>query len=214
MKQIIDIETWERRDNFNFFHTFLNPSVSITSEVACGGAKARAKAAGESFFLHYLYAILRAVNEIKEFRYRIDSQDRVLLYDRIDVMTPIKVHENGKFLSLQVPYDTDFETFYRQAWEMIQGLSADGDPYANEKNRTEEAEFNLVNISAIPDLYFTAAVTAQQNRNGNDYPLMTVGKAVVREGQLVMPISISVHHGFVDGHHIALFFKTVEELLK
>lgn len=208
------METWERRDNFNFFRTFSNPSVSITSEVACGGAKARAKAAGESFFLHYLYAILRAANEIKEFRYRIDAQDRVVLYDWVDVMIPVKVNESGKFLSVRIPYDADFGTFYRQAKELIDGVSPDADPYANEKGRNEDTEFNLVNISALPDLYFTAAVTAQQHRNGNDYPLMTVGKAVMREGQLIMPISLSVHHGFVDGYHISLFFKTIEELLK
>ena len=37
MKQIIDIETWERKENFNFFRRFQNPQLSITSEVECGG---------------------------------------------------------------------------------------------------------------------------------------------------------------------------------
>ena len=54
MKQIIDIENWERKENFNFFRHFQNPQLSITSEVECGGARQRAKAAGQSFFLHYL----------------------------------------------------------------------------------------------------------------------------------------------------------------
>ena len=54
MKRIIGIENWERKENFNFFRHFQNPQLSITSEVECGGAKQRAKAAGQSFFLHYL----------------------------------------------------------------------------------------------------------------------------------------------------------------
>lgn len=41
------------------------PLSPLTSEVECSGARTRAKAAGESFFLHYLYAVLRAVNETK-----------------------------------------------------------------------------------------------------------------------------------------------------
>lgn len=45
MKQIIDIENWERKENFNFFRHFQNPQLSITSEVECGGARQRAKAA-------------------------------------------------------------------------------------------------------------------------------------------------------------------------
>ena len=36
MKHIIDIDTWERRDNYNFFRTFHNSWISITSEVECG----------------------------------------------------------------------------------------------------------------------------------------------------------------------------------
>ena len=84
MKQIIDIETWERKENFNFFRRFQNPQLSITSEVECGGAKKRAKEAHQSFFLHYLYAVLRAANEIPELRYRIDPEGRVVLYDQID----------------------------------------------------------------------------------------------------------------------------------
>ena len=41
-RQIVDIETWERKDNFNFFRNFLNPCITITSEVECTVAKERA----------------------------------------------------------------------------------------------------------------------------------------------------------------------------
>ncbi len=214
MKQIIDIETWERRDNYNFFLTLQDPSIAVTSEVECGGAKARAKAAGESFFLHYLYAILRAANEIKEFRYRTDKLKRVVLYDKVHAMAPIKINENGKFLSVYIPYDEDFATFHRSATEIIQSLPEDGNPYASENSRLESNETDLINISAIPSLYFTAISPAQQRQDGTSYPLMTVGKVVVREGKQVMPVAIYINHGFVDGHHIALFYKKVEELLK
>lgn len=72
MKHIIDIETWERRDNYNFFRNFHNSWISITSEVDCTEAFPAAKAAKRSFFLYYLYAVLRAANEVKEFRFRTD----------------------------------------------------------------------------------------------------------------------------------------------
>ena len=49
MKHIIDIKTWERKENYEFFLGFQNPTISITSEVECSGARTRAKAAGESF---------------------------------------------------------------------------------------------------------------------------------------------------------------------
>lgn len=43
--------------------------------------------------------------------------------------------------------------------------------------------------------------------------MLNVGKAITREGLLVMPIAIYVHHGFVDGAHLAEFYRKVAEYL-
>ena len=91
MKHIVDIETWERKDNYNFFRGFANSWIAITSEVDCTEAYNHAKANGKSFFLYYLYAILRAANEIKEFRYRWDKNGQVVYHDTVDVISPIAV---------------------------------------------------------------------------------------------------------------------------
>ena len=86
MKHIIDIETWERRDNYNFFRNFHNSWISITSEVDCTEAFPAAKAAKRSFFLYYLYAVLRAANEVKEFRFRTDKNGQVAYHDQVDII--------------------------------------------------------------------------------------------------------------------------------
>ena len=91
MKHIIDIDTWERKDNYNFFRGFANSWIAVTSEADCTEAYASAKAGGKSFFLYYLYAILRAVNEIKELRYRWDKNGQVVYHDQVDVISPIAV---------------------------------------------------------------------------------------------------------------------------
>ncbi|MEG1586398.1 MAG: chloramphenicol acetyltransferase [Bacteroidales bacterium] len=215
MKQLIDIETWERKDNFKFFSTFLNPTFSITSEVECSGAKARAKKNKESFFLHYLYAVLRAANEIKEFRYRIEKKG-IVLYDQVDMLTPIRISENGRFAEALIPYHENFETFHREAKKIINSLSADAEPYGivtNEKKDPEE-NFGHILLSALPDLYFTSITSTQQHSHGCNFPLMNAGKAIIRDNRLVMPLGMTLHHGFVDGYHISLFYKRVEELLK
>ena len=125
MKHIIDIKTWERKENYEFFLGFQNPTISITSEVECSGAKTRAKAAGESFFLHYLYAVLRAVNEIKEFRFRIDSEGQVVYFDTVDMLTPIKVADNGRFFTVRLPWHPDFKTFHTEAKAIINRINPD-----------------------------------------------------------------------------------------
>ena len=205
MKHIIDINTWERKENYEFFLGFQNPTISITSEVECAGAKARAKAAGESFFLHYLYAVLRAVNEIPEFRFRIDAEGRVVYFDHVDMLTPIKVKENGRFFTIRLPWNTDFQTFY--------DIDPNGNPYDMEKVGGKDL-LDVILLSATPDLYFTSLTCTQEHRHGSNYPLMNAGKAILKEGKLVMPIAMTIHHGFIDGHHLSLFYKKVEEFLK
>ena len=214
MKQIIDIETWERKENFNLFRRFQNPQLSITSEVECGGAKKRAKEAHQSFFLHYLYAVLRAANEIPELRYRIDPEGRVVLYDQIDILSPIKIKENGKFFTIRFPYHEDFETFYQEARKIIDSIPENGDPYAAENGEVANGDYGLILLSATPDLYFTSITGTQEKQSGNNYPLLNAGKAIIKKGKLVMPIAMTIHHGFVDGHHLSLFYRKVEELLK
>ena len=214
MKHIIDIETWERKENFNFFRHFQNPQLSITSEVECGGAKKRAKETHQSFFLHYLYAVLRAANEIPELRYRIDPEGRVVLYDKIDILSPIKIKENGKFFTIRFPYHEDFDTFHQEARKIIDSIPEDGDPYAAENGEVAHGDYGLILLSATPDLYFTSITGTQEKQSGNNYPLLNVGKAIIKEDKLVMPIAMTIHHGFVDGHHLSLFYRKVEELLK
>lgn len=213
MKHIIDINTWERKENYEFFLGFQNPTISITSEVECAGAKARAKAAGESFFLHYLYAVLRAVNEIPEFRFRIDAEGRVVYFDHVDMLTPIKVKENGRFFTIRLPWNTDFQTFYTTAKAIINDIDPNGNPYDMEKVGGKDL-LDVILLSATPDLYFTSLTCTQEHCHGSNYPLMNAGKAILKEGKLVMPIAMTIHHGFIDGHHLSLFYKKVEEFLK
>ena len=213
MKHIIDINTWERKENYEFFLGFQNPTISITSEVECAGAKARAKAAGESFFLHYLYAVLRAVNEIPEFRFRIDAEGRVVYFDHVDMLTPIKVKENGRFFTIRLPWNTDFQTFYTTAKAIINDIDPNGNPYDMETVGGKDL-LDVILLSATPDLYFTSLTCTQEHRHGSNYPLMNAGKAILKEGKLVMPIAMTIHHGFIDGHHLSLFYKKVEEFLK
>ena len=148
MKHIIDIETWERRDNYNFFRNFHNSWISITSEVDCTEAFPAAKAAKRSFFLYYLYAVLRAANEVKEFRFRTDKNGQVVYHDQVDIISPIAVP--GKtFYTVRIPYHADFERFYAEAYHIVHNIPEEGDPYGAEKVITEQGDFDIINFKII-----------------------------------------------------------------
>ena len=214
MKHIIDINTWERRDNYGFFRGFVNSWYSVTTEIDCTEARSAAKAAGRSFFLYYLYAVVRSAKVVDELRYRTDKNGQVIFHDKVDIISPIAVP--GKtFYTVRIPYHEDFERFYTEAHALITNIPEDGDPYGAEKILTKQGDYDVVHLSAVPKLYFTSITyTLAEAGNGCSYPLMTAGKAVNRDGRLVFPLSIYVNHAFVDGSHLASFFEKIGKYLK
>lgn len=214
MKHFIDIEKWERRDNYGFFRGFVSSWYSVTTEIDCTEASAAAKAAGRSFFLYYLYAVLRSANEVKELRYRTDKNGQIVFHDQVDIISPIAVP--GKtFYTIRLPYHEDFNRFYAEAYTLVTNIPEDGDPYGTEKVLTRQGDYDVVHLSAVPKMYFTSITyTLAEVGKGCTYPLMTAGKAVSREGRLVFPLSIYVDHSFVDGSHLASFFQKIEKYLK
>lgn len=206
MKEIIDLNSWKRKDNFSFFKNFYNPYISVTCNVCCKKIKLQSIENNESFFLNYLYAILNAINEIDEFKYRIDQNGNIVKYDKIDVLTPIKNPNLSNFITVRIPFYHDKSLFYCEAKKIITEMTTTS-PYSAEENCLD---FDVVLLSAIPTLPFTSITCTQKHRNGNDYPLINIGKL---NDEFNMPIAVSVHHGFVDGEHIAHFFQVVQNSL-
>ena len=117
MKQIIDIETWERRDNYNFFRNFVSSWYSITTEIDCTEASLAARAAGRSFFLYYLYAVLRSANEVDELRFRKDKNGQVVFHDRVDIISPIAVSRRFQpLLCRSLCFDYQYSRRWRSLW--------------------------------------------------------------------------------------------------
>ena len=99
-RTIINLNTWERAKSYEFYKNFINPQVCITAEVECTAAYEDCKENKKSFFRKYVYAILRSVNDIKELKYRIevkDGEEQVVLYDKISLLTPVKINSSGEF---------------------------------------------------------------------------------------------------------------------
>ena len=92
-----------RRDNYRFFQSFVSSWYAVTTEIDCTEAREAARRQGRSFFLHYLYAVVRAANEVDELRYRIDKQGQVVFHDCVDIITPIAV-PGRTFFTLRIPY--------------------------------------------------------------------------------------------------------------
>lgn len=206
MKEIIPLDSFQRKESVLFFKDFVNPNVSVTCMVNASECYRLAKAHGDKFFHHYLYAILRAANEIKELHYRFTPTGEIAYYDRIDVLSPVRLPGHATFTTLRFPYIADRKEFMASVGRIMENagnLSSFG---------VEEGleEYDVVLVSAIPDLPFTSISYTQKHRHGNDFPLINVGQ---KEADGRMPIAICVNHAFVDGQHLSRFYTLIQKYL-
>jgi chloramphenicol O-acetyltransferase len=87
MARFLDLESWPRRQTFEYFRGYDKPYFNICASLEAGPLVELVRSEPEvSFFLAYLYLSLRAANESEPFRYRL-SEGRVLVHERIHAGT-------------------------------------------------------------------------------------------------------------------------------
>ncbi|MEO5182709.1 CatA-like O-acetyltransferase, partial [Bacteroides ovatus] len=66
---------------------------------------------------------------------------------------------------------------------------------------------NAIHYSAVPWLSFTDMKHPTNMRSGDSVPKISTGK-YFRDGErLMMPVSVTCHHGLMDGYHVAQFIE-------
>ena len=205
MKHEIELATWKRREHFEVFKDFDEPLFGITVKVECSKAYRKAKESGYPFSLYYLYLSLKAVNEIEEFRYRIED-DKVFCYDRVDA-GPTIFREDETFGFGYLKYNDDIAEFMTQAKIEVERVKEERGlkfPVSGE---------NMIHYSTLPWADFTAVNHARRLDFGRSIPKITFGK-ITRDGsKMWMPVDIHVNHAVMDGFHVGKFIERFQELL-
>lgn len=204
-KTKITIASWKRKAHFEFFKTFTNPFWGITVPVDCTHAYHYCKANNIPFSSFYLYASLKAVNQIPEFKYRIEGQD-VFEYEKIAGSVTV-LRENETFGFANFPFDPDFAVF-RKKLEAI--LAAEK---LNTALLPEENPIQVVHYSVLPLAHFTSYEHAQNQNKTDSIPKIVFGKFQESGKQLILPLSVHVHHALCDGIHVGKFVKLMEKYL-
>lgn len=199
MKTYLDLEHWPRKEHFHFFRKFDEPFFGAVVEIDCTKAYENAKAFGVSFFLYYLHKTLVAVNAVEAFRYRIED-DKISIHDRVDASATIS-REDGSFGFSLIEFDTDFETFSKNALAEIARVK--NTPGLFTRSFDED---NLIHFSAIPWVDFTSLSHARSFAFPDSCPKVSFGKMGVSDsGKRTMPMSVHVHHALMDGLHVGQF---------
>lgn len=202
----LDLESWPRREHFEFFRKFEEPFFGLVADVDVTRAYASAKQKETSLYLYYLHAVLAAVNGVEALRYRI-SGDAVRVYERVDVSATVMRGDKTFGFSF-MEYHSDFKTFAAGAQTEIARVQNTPGLIT----RTFDME-NIIHFSAVPWVRFTSLSHARSFTFQDSCPKVSVGKITEENGRKVMPVSIHVHHALADGYHTGLFFEKLQQEL-
>lgn len=198
--RIIDIEQWERKEQFHFFKGYDNPFFGLTADIEVGKLLEYTRLRGHSFFAAYLYISQLQVNKIKEFRYRI-MDDQVVDYAKISAGSTV-LKTNKVFTFCYFNYIKSFKAFEAHVLEQIENCR-------QPESLLDDHDHNLaqVHYSVIPWVHFRGLSHPRNYGIGDSIPKIVFGKYVSDNGSTKMPISIEAHHALMDGFHMGQYFE-------
>ncbi|MBK6265296.1 chloramphenicol acetyltransferase [Marivirga sp. S37H4] len=201
----IDLNNYNRKEHYEFFKDFHEPFFGVAVEIDCTEAYQYCRLNHLSFYQFYTYQILKAVNEVKELRYRIIDHE---IYDVGKLHVSATVLRTDKTFGFsRILYEDDFGSFSRGMKEEIEKVkNTEGlNLYAD--------QYDVIHFSATPWLRFSSLSHSRHFKTGDSIPKVAVGKTLEENGRITFPVSIHVNHALVDGYHLSLVFEKLEQLL-
>ena len=206
MPKYLDLETWPRRDLFEFFRGYQNPYFNVCTRLDITRLMGVLRDhPGVSVSLAYHYFALRIANEIEPFRYRLEGEDSVIIHEVINGGTTVLL-PNETFTYAYFDYHEDFQQFIAEAGEAIERVMAEG-------SLKPTMRYDLIYFTTLPWVSFTSFAHARTPGRGESIPRIAFGKFLRNGDRIHLPISDEVHHALMDGLHVGRFFMSLEAAL-
>lgn len=201
MKQLFDVEHWNRKEAYFYFLDFKNPFAHLGADVNITRLCEYVKEKGYSLNLANTYIASRLGNEIENFRLRIE-EGKVYIYDVVHAGQTIG-YEDGTYTNIDTRMKSTLCEF--DAFERLHILE-------HKKLHRHESgpdEGDLIFMTTIPWVSFTSF---QQPNNGtqSSNPKVAFGKVKEVNGCKLLPLCVEGHHSLMDGYHLSLFINGFE----
>lgn len=205
--KLIDINTWNRKEHFEYFAKMQSPFLGVTANVKCTSAYQLAKLNKWSFFALYLHQSMKVVNDIQAFKLRI-IEDKIYELPQINAGATISRKDNT-FAFIYTEYHKDFQTFCDNLNKEIEEVHHSTGLRLND----DDVKVDLIRHTTLPWVSFTSILHPTNFNTKDSVPKISFGGLFEQNGEMYLPISVEAHHGLVDGYHISHYFKELEKNL-
>ena len=175
----------------------------MTLEVDVTNFYKKIKAQNLSFTLSMVYAVCKCANDIENFRYRF-LDDKIVLFDKIDTAFTLLDKNTELFKVVNLPFVENLQDYV----ELAKKISD-----AQKEYFTAPLGNDIFQCSPMNFLTYTHISHTISGKKDISTPIFDWGKFREVEGKLFMPLSVQVHHSFVDGVHIGKFAEKLKKYL-
>ena len=204
MSQLIDLQSWPRRELFEFFSGMSNPFYSVTFKLDVTRLVRFAREQKISFYYALVYLAAEAVNSVESFRYALDGGRPVLLDRRAPSFTDL--HPGAEvFHIVTLPLEETIQSFCAAARAKSAAQTALLD---------HEDSQDLIFFTCLPWVELTALTNERDFDPDDSVPRIAWGKYAEEQGRYSLHISMELNHRFVDGLHVGRFCEALTRLIE
>ena len=197
-----DISQWERRELYEHFSRLRNPFYAVAANVDVSNLIEYKRREGLSFYLSLIYLATEAINAIDNFHLRIVDGHVV----RFSTIHPNFTHKGAN------------EAVFRFFTSRMEGTLSEFARRCEAAMKDQTTLFgghdhspNLIYFSSFPWAETTAITNPGMEDADDGIPRINWGRYGLHDGRYLLNITVTANHRFIDGWHIGLFFRQLQE---
>ena len=202
----VDLNTWDRRDMYVFFSSYELPRFNLVFDLDVTKLVYETKQSQQSFYLSLMHIIVLEMNTIENFQYRIDDKG-VILSPTTHVSFTDKMSDGKRFKMVPSEFLNDRDAFITRAKETSQ---RQGDVFFIP---SAETMLTTVYVTSFPWGKYTGFTHATKLGPKDSVPRVSWSQFVEDGDKKILSLSIEVHHALVDGYHVGMLLKQIQDVL-
>ncbi|OFV80602.1 MAG: hypothetical protein A2W26_06605 [Acidobacteria bacterium RBG_16_64_8] len=199
----IDIDTWDRKEYFEVYSGTDFPYINIGANIDVTNLLTFANDKVISFYLTMVFVAHRTAEAIEHFRYRI-KEGRPIINEHMCPSFTYIPQGRDLFIIVTLEFVDDILEFHDRAQARITAQGTDLGL------RDLFDRYDIIKYSALPWIQYTHFVRTVRKLGVDSNPKMSWGKYFRQAGRVLMPFSVQVHHGLMDGLHVGRYFEELQ----
>ncbi len=202
---MISYDNKHRQKHFDFFNAMAQPHFNVTANVDITRLMITLKKNNLLFTPTIVYLIAKTANSIPQFRHRI-RKNQVIEHAIVHPSFAVYTEVADVFSFCEVKYIDHFQDFTQRAKIQIDAMRT------NPVFEDEVGRDDYLFLSSLPWVHFTGLTHAMHTPAQDSVPRITWGKYIDINQQILLPLSVQVHHAVVDGRQVGQFYEYFQSL--